>query len=122
MCEKCAEIHRQRVADTIQIAVEPGEKDGEEFLFYDEGEPIVDGEPGDLRVVLEEVPHSRFQRRGDDLHMFYTISLGEALTGFKHEVSHLDGHTFFIESAECVRRRARAAADRTPDVSHAAWR
>lgn len=104
VCEKCPEIHRQRVADTIQISVDPGERDGEEFLFYDEGEPVVDGEPGDLRVVLQEVPHRRFQRHGDNLHMFYTISLGEALTGFKHEVAHLDGHTFFIESTEYVAR------------------
>ena len=100
VCDKCPELKRKRVTETIQIAVEAGERDGEEFVFYDEGEPVEDGDRGDLRIVLREEQHKIFARRGQDLHMDYTISLEEALTGFKHEVAHLDGHTFLIENTD----------------------
>ena len=56
-------------------------QDGQEQKFTAEGEPHVDGEPGDLRVLIKTLPHSVFERRGDDLYANVTISLADALTG-----------------------------------------
>lgn len=77
---------------TLEIEVEPGMVDGQEHRFVAEGEPHVDGEPGDLRVRIRTMPHLRFERKGDDLYTNITISLQDALTGFSLEIPHLDGH------------------------------
>jgi len=77
---------------TLEFEVEPGMKDGQEHRFVAEGEPHIDGEPGDLRIRIKTQPHPRFERRGDDLYTNITISLQDALTGFSMDIEHLDGH------------------------------
>ena len=54
-------------------------------MFFEEGEPLIDGEPGDLKFVVRTRAHSRFQRAGHDLRYNLTISLLDALTGFSTE-------------------------------------
>lgn len=53
---------------------------------------MVDGEPGDLVFLVRQAPDTRFERRTHDLLANYTISLVDALTGFSHQLEHLDGH------------------------------
>ena len=55
--------------------------DGQEQRFTAEGEPHMDGEPGDLRLRIQTTPHPHFERRGDDLYTNVTISLVDALAG-----------------------------------------
>lgn len=55
-------------------------------MFFEEGEPLLDGEPGDLKFVLRTRPHARFRRAGNDLQHNLTISLVDALVGFSTEV------------------------------------
>lgn len=59
----------------LEIEIEPGMKDGQETKFTAEGEPHIDGEPGDLIFKIKTSPHSVFERRGDDLYTNLTISL-----------------------------------------------
>lgn len=66
--------------------------DGMETKFVAEGEPHMDGEPGDLVLRIKTAPHTRFERRGDDLYTNVTISLTDALNGFELQIEHLDGH------------------------------
>ena len=77
---------------TLEFEVEPGMEDGQEHRFVAEGEPHIDGEPGNLRLRIKTLPHPRFERRGDDLYTNITISLQDALTGFNISIDHLDGH------------------------------
>lgn len=46
---------------------------------------------------LRQVKHKLFRRDGNNLHVSLTISLREALLGFKKELIHLDGHPVVIE-------------------------
>jgi len=78
------------------VEVEPGMIDGQEHRFVAEGEPHIDGEPGDLRIKIRTMPHSKYERKGDDLYTNITISLQDALTGFAMDVPHLDGHLVHI--------------------------
>jgi DnaJ-class molecular chaperone len=57
------------------VEVEAGMVDGQEQRFVAEGEPHLDGEPGDLVIRIRTTPHKRFERRGDDLYTNITISL-----------------------------------------------
>jgi len=80
----------EREKDTITVHVEPGMTDGQEIAFFGEGEPMVDGEPGDLKFKIRTLPHPVFRRVvKSDLHMDKTISLVDALTGFSQEFEHL---------------------------------
>jgi len=45
-----------------------------------------------------EQPHAMFKRHGDDLYIERTITLSEALCGFKMELTHLDGRKLLITS------------------------
>lgn len=70
--------------------------DGMESKFVAEGEPHMDGEPGDLVLRIRTAPHPKFERRGDDLYTNVTISLTDALNGFELLLEHLDGHTVTV--------------------------
>lgn len=91
-CEECPAVKLEREKDNITVHVEPGMVDGQEITFFEEGEPMVDGEAGDLRFKVRTLSHAVFKRVGSDLHMNKTISLVDALTGFNKAFKHLDGH------------------------------
>lgn len=106
-CDECPAVKMEREREAINVHVEPGMPEGHEITFFEEGEPIVDGEPGDLRFRVRTAPHGLFTRsdggRGADLSLNKTISLVDALTGFSHELEHLDGHKVTLASTSVVR-------------------
>lgn len=40
----------QRENEMFNVTVDPGMSDGHEIELFEEGEPHIDGEPGDLKV------------------------------------------------------------------------
>jgi DnaJ-class molecular chaperone len=48
----------------LEVEVEPGMKDGMESKFIAEGEPHLDGDPGDLILKIKTYPHPKFERKG----------------------------------------------------------
>ena len=66
----------------MDIEVEVGMTDNMEIKFVAEGEPHMDGEPGDLRLKIRTYPHQTFERRGDDLYTNVTLSL--QVVNFEH--------------------------------------
>ena len=82
--------------------IEPGMPPGHVISFFEEGEPVVDGEPGDLKFMIRQPFDGRWERRGNDLLINETISLVEALVGFERELEHLDGHKFKIGVQVCT--------------------
>ena len=103
VCEECPNVKLEREKDTITVHVEPGMVEGQEISFFEEGEPIEDGEPGDLLFKIKTWPHPIFKRVGSDLHMEKNISLVDALVGFRHEMEHLDGHKVVIASDTVIK-------------------
>lgn len=92
VCDECPNMELTTQEKILEVEVEPGMKEGAEQKFHGEGEPHIDGDPGDLKVRIRTMPHSVFERRGDDLYTNATISLADALTGFTITLKHLDGH------------------------------
>ena len=97
VCDECPNLKIDTEQRTLEVEIEIGMRDGQEQRFVAEGEPHIDGEPGDLRVRIRTQPHPTFERRGDDLYTNITISLTDALTGFEMELTHLDGHRVSIK-------------------------
>lgn len=78
--------------DTIRVEIERGMPDGHSIVFEQEADEHPDETPGDIIFKVVTLPHKRFSRSGNDLHMKLNISLLEALVGFSKVVKHLDGH------------------------------
>ena len=55
-------------------------------------------ETGDLVFVLQLKDHPKFKRKGDDLFFDHTLTLTEALCGFRFVITHLDGRQLLIKS------------------------
>uniref|UniRef100_A0A0E0KYP2 J domain-containing protein n=1 Tax=Oryza punctata TaxID=4537 RepID=A0A0E0KYP2_ORYPU len=92
VCDQCANVKYVREGDFLTVDIEKGMQDGQEVSFFEEGEPKIDGEPGDLKFRIRTAPHERFRREGNDLHTTVTISLLQALVGFEKTIKHLDNH------------------------------
>merc|ERR1719274_397000 len=89
---------QQKVQETLDVHVPKGAPDGHKIHFHEKADEIPDGEAGDVVFVLQEQPHSDYKRKGDDLFIERTISLTEALCGFKMEMDSLDGRKLLIKS------------------------
>ncbi|KAI6242856.1 Ubiquitin carboxyl-terminal hydrolase [Aphelenchoides fujianensis] len=92
VCGECPNVKLVTETKTLEVEIEVGADDGHVQEFGGEGEPHVDGEPGDLIFKLKVEKHRTFERRGADLFTNVTISLQQALSGFEMSIKHLDGH------------------------------
>ena len=90
---------RSQVQETLEVHVPKGAPDGHKINFSEKADEIPDGEAGDVVFVLQEQPHPEYKRKGDDLFIERTISLGEALCGFNMELKSLDDRILIIKSA-----------------------
>ena len=102
-CEQCDNVRLERQKDELTVHIEPGMTDGQEIVFFEEGEPMVDGEHGDLVFHVQLRPHAVFDRRGADLIMTLAVTLTEALTGFEKKIRHLDGHEVVLTRSGVTR-------------------
>ncbi|PIA61150.1 hypothetical protein AQUCO_00300580v1 [Aquilegia coerulea] len=50
VCEQCPNVKYEREGYHVTVDIEKGMQDGQEVVFYEDGEPVIDGEPGDLKV------------------------------------------------------------------------
>jgi len=101
-CQKCGgrgvSFREQTKPEVLEVHVPKGAPNGHKLRFSEKGNEIPDGDAGDVVIELEETPHDRFKRKGDDLYISRTISLSDALCGFALEVDHLDGRKLFIQT------------------------
>jgi len=102
-CDSCGgkgvSYRQVKVQETLEVHVPKGAPDGHKMNFSEKADEIPDGEAGDVVFVLQEQPHADFKRKGDDLFLSRTISLSEALCGFKMGVEHLDKRKLVIQSS-----------------------
>lgn len=75
VCDECPNVKLVNEERLLELEIEPGMVDGQETKFTAEGEPHLDGDPGDLIMKVKTQPHPVFERKGDDLYTNITISL-----------------------------------------------
>uniref|UniRef100_A0A7S3VIA0 J domain-containing protein n=1 Tax=Dunaliella tertiolecta TaxID=3047 RepID=A0A7S3VIA0_DUNTE len=103
VCEQCQAVRQERQQEELTVHVEPGMVEQQTITFFEEGEPLVDGEPGDLQFVVRTLPNAQWERRGHDLLVNQTISLVDALTGFTKTLKHLDDHEVTLSATGVTR-------------------
>jgi len=81
-----------RQEDVIEVDIPAGVRDGMQLSLENKGNDApFNGIPGDLIVVIEEVPHPQLRRDGDNLHYDAHISFVDATLGETIEVPTLSG-------------------------------
>ena len=88
----------------LEINVLPGWKSGTKVRFPQAGDEQPGGKSQDLIFVVEEKPHPRFRRDGNDLIIIQELPLVEALTGEggKKTIVRLDGQNLQVQAPPWV--------------------
>eukprot|EP01060_Flectonema_neradi_P011053 TRINITY_DN18113_c0_g1_i1.p1 TRINITY_DN18113_c0_g1~~TRINITY_DN18113_c0_g1_i1.p1 ORF type:complete len:409 (+),score=87.94 TRINITY_DN18113_c0_g1_i1:44-1228(+) len=88
---------------TFDITITPGMQEGDHFTFQGEGDEEPGCSlPGDVFVIIVNLKHDTFRRKGDHLLLSYELSLVEALCGFYLPLNHLDGRQLVIQPPKGV--------------------
>jgi len=77
---------------TVEVRIPAGVKDGARVRVAGEGgQPGAGAPPGDLYLVVRQLPHERFERRGQDVYVKVSIPVPTAVVGGEVSVSTLAG-------------------------------
>jgi molecular chaperone DnaJ len=91
-CGECSGTGRVHKTRKINIKIPPGVEDGQHLKLRGQGDAAgPKGDNGDLYVVINILPHPRFQRMDSDLLMEAPISFTQATLGADVEVPTLSG-------------------------------
>ncbi len=77
---------------SIKISIKPGIRDGQKLKLSGKGGlGRYGGANGDLYIVIRVAPHTRFERKEDDLHIDVQVDLYTAVLGGETEVQTISG-------------------------------
>ena len=103
--------------ETVSIKIPAGVEGGMQLKVSHKGNSAPgNGVSGDLIVLIEEHPHSRFMREGNHIHYDLYISISEAALGISKEFDLLDGKVRIklesgIQSGKTLRLRGKGLPD-----------
>merc|ERR1719192_1790190 len=97
-CKKCNGRKVNRERKILEVQVDKGMEDSQKITFSSEGDQEPGLEPGDIIIVLDEKPHDKFKRSGQDLIVKMDINLTDALTGMKKTIKTPDDRTLVIQT------------------------
>jgi len=96
-CKVCLGKKTTEEQKILQVHVDKGMTNGQRIVFQGEGDQGPNIIPGDVIFIVDEQPHERFDRKGDDLHTNVKIDLLTALAGGSFGIKHLDGEWLKVE-------------------------
>jgi DnaJ-class molecular chaperone len=86
---------------TVEVRIPAGINDGVRVRAAGEGgESVGGGKPGDLFLMIRVMPHSRFERRGQDLHTRERVPVTTAILGGEIGVTAISGSTLRLKIPE----------------------
>lgn len=90
-CTTCKGKKTQSERKILQVHIDPGMKDGQRVVFSGEGDQEPGITPGDVVFVVDERPHDKFTRKGNDLYYEAEVDLLTALAGGEIAFPHVSG-------------------------------
>jgi DnaJ-class molecular chaperone len=82
--------------ETLYVTIPPGTDTDDIIIEREKGNIGHQGVRGDVKILIKVINDTNFERRGLDLVINKTISLKEALCGFKFEFTHLNTKSYTI--------------------------
>ena len=98
--DRCKACHGKKTTverKVLHVHVDKGVSSGTKVEFRGEGDQVPGVEPGDVIFEIDQKPHARFQRKGDDLFYRAEIDLLTALAGGAIYIEHLDERWLTVE-------------------------
>lgn len=103
VCNQQGYIYKYNVeSEIVYLEVSKGSNDQKNIILNGKGDDIPNGETGDLHIKLCQKEHPVFKRKGSNLFIDYTITLTEALCGFKLDLQHLDNRKLLLKSNKII--------------------
>jgi len=96
-CKTCKGKKTSVERKILHVPVDKGVQTGQKVEFPGEGDQQPGVEPGDVIFEIEQKPHPRFQRRGDDLFFKAELDLLTAMAGGSIHIEHLDDRWLNVE-------------------------
>jgi molecular chaperone DnaJ len=91
-CNSCHGEGTVRGEETISINIPAGVSDGMQLSMSGKGNAAPNGGiPGDLIILIEEIPHETLNREGNNIVYDLHVSIVDAALGFSAEVPTIDG-------------------------------
>jgi len=91
-CNACHGEGSVRGEETININIPAGVSDGMQLSMAGKGNAAPNGGvPGDLIILIEELPHETLKREGNNIVYDLHVSIIDAALGFSAEVPTIDG-------------------------------
>jgi DnaJ-class molecular chaperone len=95
-CKQCKGKKVVSEKKILEVYVEKGMKNGQRITFDGEGDQMPGIIPGDVNIILEEKPNSKFTRKNDDLIYKAEIDLITALSGGTFSINHMDQRILLV--------------------------
>jgi len=90
-CRTCGGAGTSMKEEVVEINIPRGVANGMSFLMEGYGNHVKSGSPGNLQVLIEEIPHDKFKREGSDLYTEEWISISDAVLGTNLKISTITG-------------------------------
>jgi len=100
LCNACGGTGNIQKQTKIVLKIKKGVNSGYKIKIPNAGESsksAISGEPGDLYIVLNILPHPIFERRRDDLYMKVPISFIKAALGGELMIKSIDGKNVTVK-------------------------
>jgi len=85
--------------ENVTVTIPPGMDESDALLLKGKGNVINDDSKGDVKINIKIINNTIFKRQGLDLILNRTISLKEALCGFKIDIHHINGKVFSLNNS-----------------------
>lgn len=95
-CKQCLGRKVVQERKVLEVHIGKGMRNGQQITFTGEGDQAPGIIPGDVIIVIDEKPHSRFRRRQDDLFYEAKVDLLTALAGGQIAIDHLDNRQLLV--------------------------
>ena len=92
----------EKVTRHITIQIPKGVSNGEKITIPKSGNQSLQGEVGNLDIIIDIDIHPIFTRDGDDLQIERSILLSEAICGYEFVLRHLDGNKYLINQNNII--------------------
>lgn len=98
ICTDCQGRGRAKVEERIKVKIPAGIGDGQILRVPGKGNAgITGGSPGDLLVIIRQIPDKKFVRQGSNILTSFPIKISTAVLGGKRTFTHIDGEKIEIE-------------------------
>lgn len=88
----------------LHVLIHKGMQNGQKIVFTEQSDQELNKTTGDVVVILQQLKNENFIRTGDDLQCQYSLTVAEALCGFKIVIPYLNKKKLLLNRENQITR------------------